>query len=81
MNTELLNTARIENEQQTQVIETKAFPFVIVKVNKTYRIAAGNTFMSNKVFKTLAGAKMYLYARPIDLLVNFICKTVEISKS
>lgn len=71
---------QVTNEETTEVIETKVFPFVLVRKNKIYRIAAGDAFMSKKVFKTKFGALLYLHARPTELLVNFICKTIQISK-
>lgn len=67
-------------KETTEVIETKIFPFVIVRKNKRYRIAAGDAYMTNKVFKTKLGAMLYLHARPTEMLVNFICKTIQIAK-
>lgn len=70
--------AQIKEEKTLQVIPTKLFPFALIYDGEFYEIVAGQSRMSQKRFKTKLFALLYLYARPMEILINFICQTTLI---
>ena len=62
----------------TTVEQSNTFPFVFVKTNNKYQIAAGNCIVSEKTFKSKKTAQEYLDSKPWEIIVNFICQTISI---
>lgn len=67
--------AQVKEQESIQIHETSTFPFIIVQKNDEFRIAVGDTYVSQEVFNTIEEAYDYLEKPTWEMIVNFICLT------
>lgn len=68
--------------------DSKTFPFVIVEETKSnddkeetnFMIGLAGQLICEKKFKTMKSAEMYISRKPWDLIMGFVCTTIELMK-